>query len=300
MSVSKKSQEPSRYLSKLSTQLFADETDRQNFITNVMAGKAASPATLWLSAIQKDLPFQTLETLPHQPTFIVRVQPGERPGKTLLHDEGVFYIFDYASVLMSLPLLNLNLESPHVLDLCASPGGKTIFAFRALNPGRLVSNEVIGKRLAALKSNIHRCKIKAEVTSADPEDWAESAAEEFDVVIVDAPCSGQSLVAKGESAPGCYHPTNVNSCMKRQRRIMANAVKCIKSGGYLMYSTCTYSPEENEKIIEWILKKAPDLKTVRVAALENFQSKLTQEFAYRFFPDTSYGAGGFTCLIKRG
>lgn len=300
MSVSKKSQEPSRYLSKLSTQLFSDESDRLNFIANVMAGRAASPATLWLDEIQKDLPFQTLEKLPHQPEFIVRIKPGERPGKTSLHDEGAFYIFDYASALMSLPLLNLDLESPHVLDLCASPGGKTIFASRALNPGRLVSNEVIGKRLAALKSNLRRCKVSADVTSADPEDWAKSAADEFDVVIVDAPCSGQSLVAKGESAPGCFHPANVNSCMKRQRRIIANAVKCIKPNGYLMYSTCTYSMEENEEIIEWILKKTPDLKTEKVVALERFQSKLTQEFAYRFFPDTDYGAGGFTCLIKRG
>src|SRR5690606_2144976 len=158
---------------------------------------------------------------------------------------GQFYVFDFASVLMGLPMTEIPLEKPSVLDLCASPGGKSVFAWRALSPSRLVSNEVIGKRTAALRSNLKRCHLPAEVKSLDPEIFVKEG-QEFDVVIVDAPCSGQSLIAKGETAPGCFHPTNVNTCMKRQRRITANAAQCVKDGGYMLYSTCTYSPEENE------------------------------------------------------
>jgi 16S rRNA C967 or C1407 C5-methylase (RsmB/RsmF family) len=186
-----------------------------------------------------------------------------------------------------------------VLDLCAAPGGKSIFAWRALQPNLLLCNEVIGKRMAPLMANLKRCQITPhQVFSRDSQVWAAQSPASMDVVLVDAPCTGQSLVAKGDKAPGCFHPVQINKNANRQRRILANAAQTVAVGGYLAYMTCAYSPEENEETIAWLLARFPQFQPIPVPMLRSFQSHLVSIPCYRMMPQDGLGAGAFTCLLK--
>jgi 16S rRNA C967 or C1407 C5-methylase (RsmB/RsmF family) len=163
----------------------------------------------------------------------------------------------------------------------------------------LICNEVIRKRTGMLISNLERCKLPdVWVTTWDPAVWANRAREAFDLVLVDAPCSGQSLLAKGGEAEGCFHPKMVGMNASRQRRILANAAQCVAPGGHLLYMTCTFSPEENEKVILWFLKGHPDFQAEPVPRLAEFQTDRLEQAAYRLYPQMGWGAGAFTCLLK--
>ena len=119
-----------------------------------------------------------------------------------------------------------------------------------------------------------------------------------DLVIVDAPCSGQSLLAKGEKAPGCFHPTAINKSANRQKRIIANSAQLVAPQGYLAYMTCTYSPAENEQVCQWFMSKFPHFVPVQVDDLAAYQSHLTDIPCYRLFPQDRLGAGAFTALWR--
>ena len=136
-------------------------------------------------------------------------------------------------------------------------------------------------------------RLLARDTSILAEKWPLA----FDLVLVDAPCSGQSLLAKGEKALSCFHPATINLNANRQRRILANSLKCVAPGGYLLYSTCTFSIKENEKVVDWLLKSFPDFKTQKVDTLLRHQSKYTESYCYRLWPDQEYGAGAFCGLV---
>lgn len=183
--------------------------------------------------------------------------------------------------------------------MCAAPGGKSIFAWKLLQPELLISNEVIGKRLGMLISNLKRCQISPSiVVNRDPSIFVESIPFSSDLVIVDAPCTGQSLLAKGEKAPGCFHPSAINKSANRQKRIIANSAQIVAPQGYLSYMTCTYSTEENEEVCEWLLRKFPQFQAVEVNHLKDYQSHLSTIPCYRIFPQDGLGAGAFTVLFK--
>jgi len=118
------------------------------------------------------------------------------------------------------------------------------------------------------------------------------------VVIVDAPCSGQSLLAKGSQVPGCFHPVTMNKNANRQKRILANSAQIVAPQGYLAYMTCTYAPAENEQVCEWFLNRFPDFQPAVVPHLAPFQSHLTALPCYRLWPHQGLGAGGFTALFQ--
>jgi 16S rRNA C967 or C1407 C5-methylase (RsmB/RsmF family) len=183
--------------------------------------------------------------------------------------------------------------------MCAAPGGKSVFAWRALKPDLLITNEVIGKRLGMLISNLKRCRIKPiGVVNRDSSIFAELLPASSNLVIVDAPCTGQSLLAKNEKAPGCFHATSINKSANRQKRIIANSAQVVAPQGYLAYMTCTYSAEENEQVCEWFLERFPHFQAVEVEHLSTFQSRLTSIPCYRMFPQYRLGAGAFTALFK--
>ena len=161
-------------------------------------------------------------------------------------------------------------------------------------------NETVRKRTSALVGNLERCGIKtASVWSADPSVYAKKFPELFDLVLCDAPCSGQSLIAKGDKAIGAFNPDMIDMCHSRQRRITGNAVHNIRVGGHLLYATCTYSKQENEKLVAWLLKEYSDLKAVEVPKLAEFQSPYADFPCYRLHPLHGYGAGAFVCLIQK-
>ncbi len=303
----------SRLLLKLSRRLFSEDADREAFVNALTQPRPLHPCILWCGDRPSPLPFAVEPHRPEQPDFVDRLPLNAQPGKHSLHRKGHYYCLDYASVLSASVLSAVPCPVKVVVDMCASPGGKSLFAWRSLSPSILLSNEVISKRTAALIYNLKRCGVgKSEakwpesnlgketqsfVLSLDSSILAEKLPRSADVVIVDAPCTGQSLLAKGGKAEGCFHPVTINRNANRQKRILANSAQLVAPYGYLAYMTCAYSPEENEGVMEWLLKHCPEFIPVEVPGLADFQSPLSDRPCYRVWPQSGVGAGGFAVLL---
>lgn len=300
---------PSNLLLKLSRRIFEDAQSREKFIEALINPQPFNPCILWCRERPKTSPFEIESPIFWQPDFIDRLSLGVKPGKHPLHNEGYFYCLDFSSVFAASSLLTISQPVVSqavvgqsintVFDMCAAPGGKSIFAWKLLQPNLLISNEVIGKRLGMLISNFKRCHIYPHIiVNRDSSIFADKIPLSSNLVIVDAPCSGQSLLAKGDKAPGCFHPTTINKNANRQKRIIANSAQIVAPQGYLAYTTCTYSPEENEGVCEWLLKKFPQFEAIEIDHLKSYQSELTTIPCYRMFPQSGLGAGAFTVLLK--
>lgn len=292
-------EEPSKLLLKLSRRLFVDAGEQEKFVAVLMKPQPFHPAIVWCREKPESLPFAVEPPISWQPKFVDRLSLDAKPGKHPWHEEGYFYCLDFSSVFAAAVLLTIKNSINIVVDVCASPGGKSIFALQSLHPNLLVSNEIIGKRLGMLHSNLKRCHIQpAVLLNFDSSVLAKEFLHTSDLVIVDAPCSGQSLLAKGGKAPGCFHPATINQNANRQKRILANSAQVVAPEGYLAYMTCTYSLEENEQVCEWFLKKFPQFQLVEIADLSDHRSHLTDRPCYRLFPQHRLGAGAFTVLFQ--
>jgi 16S rRNA C967 or C1407 C5-methylase (RsmB/RsmF family) len=223
-----------------------------------------------------------------------------RPGQHPLHHQGYYYCLDFSSVFAVSLIQAISTPINVVIDLCAAPGGKSLCAWTMLQPQRLLCNEVIRKRVKILIANLKRCgAMNAIVLNQDPATLAEHLPHSAQLVLVDAPCSGQSLLAKGQDVPGCFHKVTLNRNANRQKRILAKAAQLVQSGGYVLYSTCTYAPAENEHICRWFIRHFPDFQPTVVAALSSYQSTLAEFPCYRLFPQSGLGAGTFACLLHK-
>jgi len=292
-------EKPSNLLLKLSRSLFPDTAEQEKFIEAIANPQPFNPCILWLHKKPTTHPFTVEYSAPWQPEFVDRLAINTKPGKHPLHDSGHYYCLDFSSIFAASTLLTISPPIQLILDMCAAPGGKSIFAWKILNPELLLCNEVIGKRIGMLLSNLKRCQIIPSVAiSRDSHILAETIPETANIVIVDAPCTGQSLLAKGEKAPGCFHPVTINSNANRQKRILANSAKIVASQGYLAYMTCTYSSAENEQVSEWFTSKFPQFLPVEVPHLATYQSHLTNLPCYRMWPQDRQGAGAFTILFQ--
>lgn len=290
----------SKLLLKLSQRLWTDPADQQAFVAALTTPKAYPGAILWTQPRPQPAPFSRLPSLPWQPPEVDRLEPGQTPGQHPLHQQGAYYCLDMASVFAAAVLTAIPTRGGQVLDLCAAPGGKSLLARHLLQPDQLWCNEVVRKRVRILIANLKRCgATEAVVFNLDPEVWAEQAPQGATVVLVDAPCSGQSLLAKGDSALGCFHPQLINRNAGRQRRILAAAAAILAPGGYLAYMTCTFSPEENERVGAWLLRTFPQLQAIAVPLLEDYQSSLVDFPCYRLWPQSGLGAGAFTVLFQK-
>ncbi len=193
----------------------------------------------------------------------------ERPVYTLdpLFHAGCYYPQETGSMFLDYVLKHISLpEEPVVLDLCAAPGGKsTLIASFLKNKGLLVSNEVIQSRAQILKENIIKWGTYNNiVTNNDPKEFGKLD-QIFDVLVIDAPCSGEGMFRKDPKSRNEWSEENVNLCASRQKRIVADCWNALKNGGYLIYSTCTFNQHENEENIQWIMNEFDgeliDLKT---------------------------------------
>lgn len=294
-------EKPSNLLLKFSQKLFSDAIAQGQFVDALVHPLAYAPCILWCQPKPNDFPFEVEPLVDWQPEFVDRLAPGSKPGQHPLHHQGSFYCLDFSSVFAASVVAQIQASVHTVFDMCASPGGKSIFAWRALHPQRLFCNEVIGKRRGALISNLKRCGVKGStILSLDSQVLAQDIPQTADLVLVDAPCTGQSLLAKGEKNPGCFHPVNINKNANRQKRIIANSAQLVAPGGYLAYMTCAYSPEENEGVVDWLLERFPHFQPISVPALNAYQSHLTASPCYRMFPQDGLGAGAFTVLLRNG
>jgi len=290
---------PSKLLRKLSRQLFRQSTEQARFLQALLSPQPLHPCILWTRPPPSVFPFAREPRLDWQPPWVDRLALGEKPGRHDLHGAGYYYCLDFSSIFAISTLLHLPQPMDRVVDVCAAPGGKSVFAWVALTPQQLLCNEVIGKRQGPLIGNLKRCGVtRAIALGLDPQKLASLIPGTAQVVIVDAPCSGQSLLAKGSQVPGCFHPVTMNKNANRQKRILANSAQIVAPQGYLAYMTCTYAPAENEQVCEWFLSRFPDFQPAVVPHLAPFQSHLTALPCYRLWPDQGLGAGGFTALFQ--
>ena len=209
-----------------------------------------------------------------------------RPGKHPYHEMGLYYIQEPSA--MSAAALLAPKPGMRVLDLCAAPGGKsTQLATYLGDSGLLVSNEVNTQRSRILSQNIERMGIKnAIVTNEDSFVLASHFPGFFNAIQVDAPCSGEGMFRKLPEAIEQWSMENVAICAARQKEILDNAAVMLKPGGVIVYSTCTFSKEENEDVIEYFLERHPDF---------------TLEEMERFWPHKVDGEGHFVAkLVRRG
>ncbi|MEM9479001.1 MAG: RsmB/NOP family class I SAM-dependent RNA methyltransferase [Verrucomicrobiota bacterium] len=285
--------------------LLSDDGQMESFLQAIVAGDSKCPVLVWMDEgrrgeLREEWIVERGAMLDWLPSWVSLVEREFSAGKSALWEDGVVYPMDFSSVWAASALLEVGDQSQcRVLDVCAAPGGKSLLASRFLCPERLVSNEVIGKRLAILRSNLGRCGIPNAFTQRrDPSELGELAGKSFDVVLVDAPCSGQSLVARGIENPGCFHPKTIKKNALRQRRIIAESLKCVAPGSFLLYTTCTFAIEENEKVVEWLLARNAGLRAIEVAHLSAWRSEYSEFPAYRLYPDDGMGAGAFAALLQ--
>lgn len=184
--------------------------------------------------------------------------PTEHPGRHPLHEAGLYYIQE-PSAMSVVSLLDPE-PGDIILDLCAAPGGKsTQIAGRVQGKGLLVSNEIIPGRAKILSQNIERMGImNAIVSNEDPKHIAELFPLFFDKIVVDAPCSGEGMFRKDDTAIQEWSPEHVHMCADRQHMILSCADQMLQPGGVLLYSTCTFAPEENEEQIKRFLTEHPE------------------------------------------
>ena len=229
----------------------------------------------------------------------------ELSGNHPYHAAGLLYFQEPSamSVVEGLPVD----EGDFVLDLCAAPGGKSTQAAAKLNgTGLLVSNEIVRKRAEILSGNIERMGIKnAVVTNESPEKLAKKYPSFFDKIIIDAPCSGEGMFRKEPQAVTEWSVEHTNSCAARQKNIIDSAVKMLRGGGYIIYSTCTFAPVENEQVVSYILDnynfelcEIPELAMLSNGVPEWSDGNAELTKTKRIFPHREKGEGHFIALLK--
>ena len=231
-----------------------------------------------------------------------------RPSFTFdpLFHAGCYYVQEASSMFLEQALKQtVDLTKPlKILDLCAAPGGKSTHIQSLINKDSLlVSNEVIRSRATILKDNIIKwgCE-NVVVTNNDPRDFSRLE-NYFDVIIVDAPCSGSGLFRRDRAAIQEWSENNVQLCSQRQQRILSDIMPALKEGGVLIYSTCSYSTAENEMICDWIAEQLA-VGSLQLAIDKNWgivetESEKHKMHGYRFYPDKVKGEGFFIAAFRK-
>lgn len=263
---------------------------------------------------EKDLPFTLTPVVWAKEGFYAALE--ERPGKHPLHEGGLYYIQEPSA--MSVVSLLQPMPGEKVCDLCAAPGGKsTQIAGRLYGKGLLVSNEIFPARAKILSQNIERFGVRNCVVCNEPPDkMANHFPLFFDKIVVDAPCSGEGMFRKDETAIQEWSQEQVNICKERQKMILECADQMLAPGGVMVYSTCTFAPEEDEQMIAWFLETHPDytlddwrellpensgLEGGRENFLKETQKNATITNTLRLWPHKLQGEGHFAArLCKKG
>jgi NOL1/NOP2/sun family putative RNA methylase len=232
----------------------------------------------------------------------------QRPLFTIdpLFHAGAYYVQEASSMFLEQALQQtVDLSKPiKVLDLCAAPGGKSTLIQSLINDESfIVSNEVIKTRVNILAENITKWgAANVVVTNNDPKEF-KKLPNYFNVIVIDAPCSGSGLFRKDEKAISEWSEANVGLCSQRQQRIIADVYDSLKKDGVLLYSTCSYSKQENEEVLDWIREQF-DVESLRLNLVDEWgivetQSDKHKNYGYRFYPDKVKGEGFFIAMFKK-
>lgn len=231
----------------------------------------------------------------------------ERPLFVLdpLWHAGAYYVQEASSMFLQYVLEQIapDNNSLQVLDLCAAPGGKTTLLANYFDKGLIVANETIKNRNSILVENTTKWGAdNIVVTQNDPSHF-KSLSQFFDIVLIDAPCSGSGLFRKDPQALEKWSEDAVLHCSVRQSRIIEESMDCLKEGGYLIYSTCSYSMEEDEKIVDRIMDMGGmhsiDLKIDWQWNIIKSESPIHKAVGYRFYPNKVKGEGFFLAVFKK-
>lgn len=247
-----------------------------------------------LKGQQPSLPF-VMQSVPWEPMGYY-YDPEARPGLHPLHEAGVYYLQE-ASAMAPVTLLDPQ-PGERVCDLCAAPGGKTTqIAGRMAGEGFLLCNEINPKRAKILSRNIERMGVaNALVTNEHPKNLADRYEGFFDRVLVDAPCSGEGMFRKEEAAVTDWSTETVLMCANRQKEILQSAAKLLKPGGRLVYSTCTFAPEENEQVVAAFLTNHPEFTALEITAP---WFAAGENGTFRMWPHKLLGEGHFAAVLQK-
>ncbi|MBP5357526.1 MAG: hypothetical protein J6Y68_05225 [Clostridia bacterium] len=221
---------------------------------------------------------------------------GFRPSQHPYYAAGLYYIQEPSAMLPVMHLSGLTRDNPLILDMCAAPGGKTSqLACLTNGKGTIVANEIDRKRSEALRENIVRMGYpNVIVTNLSPKYFEEETKELFDVVLLDAPCSGEGMFRKEDAAIKGWSVSAVEACAARQREIIKSAEAALKQNGLLVYSTCTFSEEEDERNAEFIASFGfkPVLISDRIGKLKKAGDGL------KSYPHI-FGEGQYFCIFRK-
>lgn len=282
---------PQAFLDRIKTQLGDAYPD---FLESLERPRAVALRFNPLKGEKPALPF-VKEPVPWEPMGYY-YDPEARPGLHPFHKAGVYYLQE-ASAMSAVALLDPQ-PGEKICDLCAAPGGKsTQIAGRLMGEGFLLSNEINPKRAKILGQNMERMGVaNALVTNEHPQRLAEKYQGFFDRVLIDAPCSGEGMFRKEESAVTDWSQETVEMCARRQAEILHTGACLLKPGGRLVYSTCTFAPEENEQAIENFLKEHPEFTR---EAVEAPWFTPAGEGAFRLWPHKLLGEGHFVAVLRK-
>lgn len=239
-----------------------------------------------------------------------RVVEGPRPGKHPHHAAGLYYLQDPGA--MAVGALVAPRPGERVLDLAAAPGGKaTHLAALMRDEGLLVANDVHAGRARELAGNLERMGVRNAVVTCEPaERLVEHFGAWFDRVLLDAPCSGESMFHKSEAAREAWTSEAVLGCARRQGELLRSAARVVRPGGLLVYSTCTFSPEENEQAVADFLRDEPGFRVEPLPAVPGAAPGLADrvvgdaraegvEHTLRLWPHRVPGAGHYVAALRR-
>jgi 16S rRNA C967 or C1407 C5-methylase (RsmB/RsmF family)/NOL1/NOP2/fmu family ribosome biogenesis protein len=270
--------------------------DYEAFIESLIT---PSPTSVRLNPFKKNTPLaEGAEVLWHPEAYYLP----ERPVFTLdpAFHTGAYYVQEASSMFIAEAVKQtVDLSKPlRVLDLCAAPGGKTTLLASLLNENSiLVANEVIKSRVGVLKENLEKWGYANYiVANEDPEEMI-NLEEFFDVVLVDAPCSGEGLFRKDPEAVNEWSENNVNVCTARQKRILQAAAMLVAPKGILLYSTCTYNEKENQQNVAWFTQVA-DFEKVKLNIPSEWNIDESKG-GYQFFPHKVKGEGFFLSVFRK-
>ena len=282
---------PEAFLERMKTQL---GNEYEDFLRSLERPRAVALRFNPLKGEAPGLPFVG-NPVPWEPQGYY-YDPDSRPGLHPFHEAGVYYLQE-ASAMAPVALLDPQ-PGERICDLCAAPGGKTTqIAGRMLGEGFLLCNEINPKRAKILSRNIERMAVSnALVTNEHPANLAERFPGFFDRVLVDAPCSGEGMFRKEEAAVTDWSQETVEMCAHRQAEILHSAARMVRPGGRLVYSTCTFAPEEDEMAVEEFLKAHPEFEP---ELLDAPWFVPVENGGHRMWPHKLLGEGHFAAVLKK-
>ena len=230
----------------------------------------------------------------------------QRPSFTFdpLFHAGSYYVQEASSMFVNHIISTLISEPSTVLDLCAAPGGKSTLAISALPQGSvLIANEIVRQRANILAENITKWGNPNTIVTNNCASDFQPLGPIFDLIICDAPCSGEGMFRKDPQSIDEWSTANVAMCQERQREILSDIWQCLKPGGLLIYSTCTYNTLENEENAVWAAEQlGAELLSIDIPSEWNVSgNKLSNSNfnVYRFFPHKTQGEGFFACIMRK-